>query len=44
MTALYGCIICRTPRLNQLDWDWIVTHRALTCPGAVWGTWQEGDA
>ena len=41
MTALYGCIVCGTARPSERDWDWITQHRALACPGAVWGMLEE---
>lgn len=41
MTALYGCIVCGTARPSERDWDWITQHRALGCPGAVWGMLEE---
>jgi len=41
MTALYGCVVCGTPRPAEMDWDWIVQHRALGCAGARWGMLEE---
>ena len=37
MTALYGCIVCGTPRPTEKEWNWLSRHRALDCPTAVWG-------
>ncbi len=41
MSALYGCVVCGTPRPAEMDWDWIVQHRALGCAGARWGMLEE---
>jgi hypothetical protein len=33
----YGCVTCGAERPAEMQWDWIVQHRADGCPGALWG-------